>query len=164
MTMTQLRRGLRAAIALACALAANPTLSVSAHDYKLGALKIEHPWTRATPPGAKVGGGFLTIENSGSQPDRLLGGTTAVAGQVQVHEMSVVDGVMRMRQLAGGLEIPGNGRIELKPGSFHLMLMDLRRPLKQGERVPITLRFERSGSIEIELEVGAIGAPAGKGH
>lgn len=162
--MTKLHRGLRAAIALACVLAANPTIPVSAHDYRLDALKIEHPWARATPPGAKVGGAYLTIENSGSQPDRLLGGTTAVAGRAQIHQMSVVDGVMRMRELPSGLDIPGNSRTELKPGSLHLMLMDLRQPLRQGERVPITLRFERSGSIEVELQVEAIGAPTGKGH
>lgn len=121
-------------------------------------IAVERAWSRETAPGQSVGGAFLTIVNSGSAPDRLIGGTTPIAGDVQVHMADMTGGVMRMRQLAEGLEIPAGGTVTLEPGSYHIMLMDLQRPLARGDTVPLTLEFEKAGSIEVELAVQPIGA------
>jgi uncharacterized protein YcnI len=126
--------------------------------YKLGGLVIETPWARATPGGAKVAGGYLKITNTGSAPDRLVGGSFPVAGGVEVHEMGMADGVMKMRELAKGLEIPPGKTVELKPGSFHLMLTGLRAPLKEGDSVKGRLVFEKAGTLEVEFKIGAMGA------
>jgi len=130
---------------------------------RAGALLIEAPWTRATPAGAKVAGGYMTIVNTGSAPDRLIGGTFPVAARFEVHEMAVNGGVMTMRELATGLEIPAGGKVELKPGGLHVMFMDLRQPLRQGEPIKGTLVFEKAGTVEIEYTVAPIGARSG-GH
>jgi copper(I)-binding protein len=132
--------------------------TVSAHDFKAGSLTIEHPWARATPLGAKVGGGYLTILNPEAESDRLVAATADVAGRVEIHEMAVVDGVMRMRPLENGVEVPAGGSVALKPGSYHLMLMDLTRPLKEGESFSGTLTFEKAGKIEVTFAVAPIGA------
>lgn len=140
--------------------------SSEAHDYSAAGIKVVHPWTRATPPGAKVGGGYLKIENSGAMSDRLLGGTSTVADRVEVHETSLTDGVARMRPVEGGLQIPISGKAELRPGGVHLMFLDLKAPLKLGERVKATLMFERAGAVEVEFQVDTIGAqpPAASEH
>jgi copper(I)-binding protein len=97
-----------------------------AHDYKVGALVIDHPWSRATPGGAKVGGGYLTVENKGAASDRLVAATApAIAGRTEIHEMAVTDGVMTMRPLADGIAIPAGGKVEFKPGGYHVMFMAL---------------------------------------
>jgi len=155
-----------AAAALIAAVAATP---LAAHDYKAGPLTIAHPWTRQTPPGAKVGGGYLTIANAGTTPDRLLGGTTPAAGKLEIHSMKLEGEVMRMRQVADGLVIPARGRIELKPGhhsSYHIMLVGLKAPLKQGAMIPATLRFAKAGEVKIMFKVEPLGAaaPAEGGH
>ena len=128
-----------------------------AHEFKLGDLEIDHPWSRATPPGAQVAGGYLTIVNHGSGADRLVSVTSDISAKAEVHEMAVKDGVMTMRPVAGGLEIPAGGKIELKPGGYHLMLMGLKRPAKEGESFPATLTFEKAGSVTVEFQVGAAG-------
>jgi len=129
-----------------------------AEEVKAGDLVITQAWSRATPGGAKVGGGYLTIENKGSTPDRLIGGSAEVAGKVQVHEMSMNNGVMTMRPLDKGLVIEPGKTIKLAPGGYHLMLLDLKSPLKQGERVPLTLEFEKAGKIALSLDVQGVGA------
>jgi hypothetical protein len=139
-----------------CLLAASP---LRAAEVKAGDLVITDAWSRATPGGAKVGGGFLTIENKGTTPDRLIGGTADVASKVQVHEMSVNNGVMTMRPLEKGLTIEPGKTIKLAPGGNHLMLMDLKSPLKQGDKLPITLEFEKAGKVEVSFDVQAVGAP-----
>jgi copper(I)-binding protein len=118
---------------------------------------VEKPWIRMPPGGAKVAGGYLTIKNSGTTADRLLGGTLPQAGRFEIHEMKMEGQVMRMRPVAGGVEIGPGQQVELKPGGFHIMLMDLRQPLKQGEKVKGQLRFEKAGTIEIEYAVEGIG-------
>ena len=123
-------------------------------------IAVTASWARATPPAAKVGAGYLTITNRGQEPDRLLGGASDAAGRVEVHEMRVIDGTMRMRPLEAGLAIKPGETVELKPGSFHLMLMNLKRPLKEGESVPTTLNFEKAGAVPVTLEVQGIGASA----
>jgi periplasmic copper chaperone A len=131
--------------------------------YKLAALLIEGPWTRATPGGVQVAAGYLKITNSGSQPDRLIGGSLEGAAALEVHEMAMADGVMKMRRLDGGLEIPAGKTIELKPGSYHLMFTGLRESLIEGRLVKGRLTFEKAGTIDVEFQVAPIGAQSG-GH
>jgi periplasmic copper chaperone A len=130
-----------------------------AGDVKAGDLVISQPWTRATPNGAKIGGGYLTIENKGSAPDKLIGVSGDIAGKIEVHEMAMNDGVMKMRPLDKGLAIEPGKTVQLAPGGYHLMMMDLKNPLKQGDRVPVTLEFEKAGKVQVTLDVQAVGAP-----
>ena len=118
-------------------------------------------WTRATPAGAKVAGGFLKITNVGVEADRLIGGSLDAAGLVQVHEMSMSDGVMKMRELPKGLEIKPGQTVELKPGSYHMMFIDLKAPVTEGARLLGTLIFERAGTVAIHYHAGAMGASHG---
>jgi periplasmic copper chaperone A len=124
---------------------------------------IFFPWSRATPGGAKVAAGYMMIENKGSSADRLMGGSTEATGRVEIHEMAHQNGVMTMRELLKGLDIAPNTKIELKPGSYHLMLMDLKRPLKEGEILKGTLIFEKAGIIPVEYQIKGISAGAGHG-
>lgn len=142
-----------------------PVLKVSASQdvaktdvFEAGPLRVEGAWSRATPGGAQVAGGFLRITNTGATPDRLLGGSFARAGDVQVHEVAVRDGIVTMRQVTGGLEIPPGGSIELAPGGDHLMFTDLSAPLKEGESISGTLRFEKAGPVNVTYTVRGIGA------
>jgi hypothetical protein len=134
-----------------------------AEEVKAGDLVISQAWSRATPGGAKIGGGYLTIENRGSTADRLIGGSADVAGKVEVHEMSMKNGVMTMRPLDNGLTIEAGKTVKLAPGGLHLMLFDLKSPLKQGDRMPVTLEFEKAGKVIVSLDVQSLGAqgPAG---
>ncbi|MBU6458174.1 MAG: copper chaperone PCu(A)C [Bradyrhizobium sp.] len=141
-------------VALLCAAPAR------AQEVKAGDLVITQAWTRATPNGAKIGGGYLTIENKGSTPDRLLGGSTDAAGRVEVHQMTTKDGVMTMRPLGDGLTIDPGKTVKLAPGGYHLMMFDLKNPLKQGDTVPVTLKFEKAGEVKVSLAVQGIGAQA----
>lgn len=142
-------------------LLATLATAASAEDYKIGNLQISQPWTRATPKGAAVAGGYLKITNTGTAPDRLLGGSTDVAKRFEVHEMSMDNGVMKMRELKSGLDIPPGATVELKPGSYHIMMQELLRPLAKGQRVKASLTFEKAGKGEVEFAVEAIGASAG---
>jgi copper(I)-binding protein len=134
-----------------------------AEEVKAGDLVITQAWSRATPGGAKVAGGYLTIENKGSTPDRLIGGSADVADKVQVHEMATNNGVMTMRPLDKGLAIEPGKTVKLAPGGYHLMLLDLKSPLKQGDKLPVTLEFEKAGKVKLSLDVQGVGAqgPAG---
>jgi copper(I)-binding protein len=125
-----------------------------------GDLMIATPWTRATPPGAKVAGGYLTITNDGKVADRLTGGSFDGGGRIEVHEMSMGDGVMKMRPLDGGVEIKPGATVKLEPGGYHLMMMDLARPLAKGDKVKAHLEFEKAGRVDVELDVNAVGASA----
>ena len=133
-------------------------LPAFAHDYKLGSLEIGNPWTRATPPSAQSGGGFLTITNKGTTPDRLVAVRSAAANKAEIHEMKMDGNVMRMRELEKGLEIPPGATVELKPGSYHLMFMGLKAPFAKDAKIPATLVFEKAGSVDVELSVAAMGA------
>lgn len=124
------------------------------------AVILDKPWARATPPGAKIAGGYLVIRNTGSVPDRLMGATSPVAARVEMHVTSEENGIMKMRQRES-LPVPAGGRLELKPGAGHLMFVGLKRPLKQGEHVPLILRFKEAGEMRTELHVEALGA---RGH
>lgn len=133
-----------------------------AHGFKVGDLQIGHPYSRAMLPGAKVGGGYFKITNSGSD-DRLVSVTSDRAGTVQVHEMQMDNGIMTMRELKDGLAVPANSVVELKPGSYHLMFMNVTQPFKDGEMVKARLVFEKAGPVDVEFAVGPAGGGAPKG-
>jgi len=130
----------------------------SAEEVKAGDLVISQAWSRATPGGAKVGAGYLTIENKGSVPDRLVAISGDVAGKIEVHEMATTNGVMTMRPLDKGLTIDPGKTVTLAPGGYHLMLTGLKAPLKQGDKVPLTLEFEKAGKVAVTLDVQGVGA------
>jgi copper(I)-binding protein len=144
--------------AAAFALALNPA---HAGDYKAGSLDISDPWSRATPKGASVAAGYMTIKNTGSSPDRLIEGSSDVASRFELHEMKMEDGVAKMRPVKGGLEIKPGETIELKPGSFHVMFVGLKKPLSAGDHVKATLVFEKAGTVSVDYDVRAMGAGSG---
>ncbi len=123
-------------------------------------VSIEKPWARATAPGAAVGGGFLTVTNQGAAPDRLIGASSPAAAKTEIHEMAMEKDIMRMREVRG-IDVPAHGRVELKPGGYHLMFQQLKAPFKEGQKVPVTLKFEKAGEVKVELSVGSLGAGAG---
>jgi hypothetical protein len=150
----------RTVLVAAAALAAVPA---RAHDYAAGDLAILHPWTRAAGANAN-GAAFMRLRNSGAQPDRLVSASTPVARVVELHSMIRDGDVMRMRPVTDIVVAPGQ-MVELRPGGFHVMLIGLNAPLAQGARVPLTLRFERAGEVQVELTVEAAGARgAGQHH
>jgi copper(I)-binding protein len=136
---------------------------VRAEEVKAGDLVISQAWSRATPGGAKIGGGYLTIENKGTAADRLIGGSGDISAKVELHEMKMDNGVMTMRPLDKGLAIEPGKTVKLAPGGYHLMLLDLKSPLKQGDKVPVTLEFEKAGKVKLTFDVQALGAQAPAG-
>jgi copper(I)-binding protein len=141
-----------------------------AADFSVGALKIHDPWSRATPKGAPVGGGYLTITKTGTTPDRLIGGSTAVSKGFEIHEMTMDKGVMKMRMMPNGLEIKPGETVTFKPSGYHLMFTGLKSQLSKGEHVDATLKFEKAGEVKVQFDVAGIGAmsvdggkPAGEG-
>jgi copper(I)-binding protein len=134
-----------------------------AEEVKAGDLVISQGWSRATPNGAKIGSGYLTIENKGTTPDRLVTVSADVAGKVEVHEMTMNNGVMTMRPVGNGLAIDPGKTVKLAPGGHHLMMFDLKSPLKQGDTLPITLTFEKAGKVNVSLAVEGIGAQGPEG-
>jgi len=127
-----------------------------------GDLAITAAWARAMLPGQPAGGGYLTIANGGAAADRLVGAESSAAGKVEIHTMSVVNDVMTMRPVEGGLEIPAGATVELKPGGFHVMFLQVSEPFREGATVPVTLVFEKAGRVEVPFPVRA--ASGGGGH
>ncbi len=182
--MYHFRRGRGAGLALALALIpsfafAGARLLASSEDWQpsmplikvaessaapavdVDGLKIETAWARATPPGAKVGAGFLTIVNTTKAPDRLVGASApAAAAKVEIHETIMSDHVARMRAAVGGLAIPPGATVTLKPGSYHMMFVGLKAPFVKGERIKATLDFEKAGKVNVEFTVKGVGAGA----
>ena len=151
----------------ALAISAGPAFAA---DFSVGALKIHDPWSRATPKGAPVGGGYLTITNTGTTPDRLIGGSTAVSKGFEIHEMTMDKGVMKMRMMPNGVEIKPGETVTFKPSGYHLMFTGLKSQLTKGEHVDATLKFEKAGEVKVQFDVAGIGAmsadgskPAGEG-
>lgn len=157
---TYSKRSLLAAAGIAFAIAAAPLTACFAADFASadGSIKITGTWTRATPNGAKAAGGFLKVTNVGTQGDRLVGGSLVTAGKVEIHEMSMSDGVMKMKPLEKGLEIKPGATVELKPGGYHVMFMDLKSQIKAGDKLEGTLVFERAGTIKVSYDAAEIGA------
>ena len=116
-------------------------------------VEIEKPWTRATPPGAKMAVGYMIVRNKSASPDKLLSVTSPAAARVETH-ITVKDGdIVRMRQVKA-YDVPANVTLQLRPGGAHLMFVDIRRPFKDGETIPATLRFEKGGEVKVEFQVG----------
>jgi copper(I)-binding protein len=151
----------RTAFLIAAVLAAWAVMPAQAADVSAGSLKISAPWARATPKGASVGGGYMTIINSGTAPDRLIGGSTDVAKSFEVHEMKMDGGVMKMRRVANGIEIKPGQTVTLEPSGYHVMLVGLKQQLKQGEHFKATLEFAKAGKVGVDFTVEGIGAKSG---
>jgi copper(I)-binding protein len=154
------KRSSKFSLVFAAAMLACIADRVGATEYKVGSIQIDHPWSRATPKGASTGAGYMTIRNTGSVPDRLIGGATDVAPGFQIHEATMDQGVSKMREMKDGIEIKPGETVELKPGSSHIMFVNLKRRLEKGERVKGTLMFQRAGTVAIEYPVEGIGARA----
>lgn len=120
---------------------------------KLGDLSLSSPTVRASVPGASVAGGYILITNNGKEADRLVTASTPTADHVEIHEMTMENDVMKMRQLKDGLKIPAGETVELKSGGYHLMLMQPEKPYVEGEKVLITLEFEKAGKVDLEFNV-----------
>lgn len=156
--------------ALAAFLLLSFSASASAHDSAMhegcppgqsvpaDGIAVTGAYTRATLPNAPVGGGFMVIANHGTADDRLVSATSPVAGMTQIHEMKMEGDVMKMGALPDGLVIPAGQCVTLAPGGYHVMFMDLRQAFVEGTSIPVTLTFEKAGTIEIELAVGPIDA------
>lgn len=145
-------------------LAAAATATASAHDYTLGTLKLDHPWARASAGPAGTGAAFLAIENSG-EADRLVAASGDVAERVELHSHRMEGDIMRMRAVEA-VEIPAQGAAVLQPGGVHIMLIGLKQPLREGERFPLTLTFEKAGTLTVEFSVEPVGSmgPHGGAH
>jgi copper(I)-binding protein len=130
-----------------------------ADDYQVKSMQVSNPFARATPPGAKVAGAFMTIKNQGKETDRLVSASSPVAGLVEIHEMAMDGGMMKMRAIKG-IDVKPGTTVELKPGGYHVMLEDLKQPLKPGEKIPVRLTFEKAGVVEVMVNVEAMGAAA----
>jgi copper(I)-binding protein len=149
------RPGILALMSMLLFATAHPLL---AHEFKAGDIEIVHPWARATPDGAGVAGGYLSLRNHGTTPDRLVAVGAEFAGRTEIHEMAVDDkGVMTMRPLPDGIEIPAGGEVELKPGGIHVMFMEITRGAREGETLEGSLTFEEAGTVDVEFDVEAIG-------
>lgn len=124
----------------------------------LGDLSLSGAFTRATLPAARSGGGYVTITNSGTEADRLIGVASPAAAMVQLHEMRMEGDQMKMSPMEEGVEIPAGETVMLAPGGFHIMFMGLKAPFIEGGTVPVTLTFERAGTVALELAVEGVGA------
>lgn len=148
-----------ARIALVAVLVTGSASLASAAD-----IALDQPWSRATPAGAQVGAGYVTIKNSGKAADKLLSASSDISAKVEIHEMSMVDGVMKMRAI-DSLAVPAGGSAELKPGGYHIMFVGLKQPLKEGDTIKGALTFEKAGAVPVVFKVQAMGASnAGHGH
>jgi copper(I)-binding protein len=132
--------------------------AVSAHDYKSGDLLIGHPWARPTAEGAKLGAAYLSIENKGKEADKLVSAESPASEKTELHESREVNGVMTMRAVTGGIEVKPGAKVELKPGGYHLMLVGLKKQLREGETVPLTLTLAKAGPVNVEIKVEKTGA------
>jgi copper(I)-binding protein len=148
---------------VAALLAAFAAMPAQAEDVTAGSLKISAPWARATPKGAPIGGGYMTIINTGPAPDRLVGGTSDASKRFELHEMSMDNGVMKMRPMAKGVEIKPGQTVEFKPGGYHVMFVGLNKQLTQGQHIKATLDFEKAGKVNVDFTVEGIGAQGAGG-
>lgn len=151
------------ALIIAAVLAAWAAMPAQAEDVTVGGLKISAPWARATPKGASVGGGYMKITNTGTAPDRLVGGSTDISRSFEVHEMMMEGGVMKMRPVADGLEIKPGQTVTLEPSSYHVMFVGLKHQLKQGGHFKATLQFAMAGKVDVDFTVEGIGTKTGGG-
>jgi copper(I)-binding protein len=141
------------------AIAALFWLVPAAHaaDVKAGDLVLSEPWSRATPKGATVGAGYVTIRNQGQAPDRLVGAASPAGAKAELHEMRMDGNTMRMRPVKDGVVIAPGQTVTLQPNGYHLMITGLKAPLRQGDTLPATLTFEKAGKVDVPFEVRAVG-------
>ena len=130
----------------------------SAHEVRSGDLLIQNLWSRATSPGTTVGVAYMVITNNGTAPEKLIGGTSPLAAHVELHESKMQEGIMTMRPVVGGLTIAPGQSVKLSPRGYHLMLTDLKEPLKEKQMLPITLDFERAGKVEATFHILGAGS------
>lgn len=128
-----------------------------AHDYTIGNIEVSHPWARATVATAKSGGAYMVIENEGAAPDRLVSVSSPIAKKTHLHTTTMENDIMKMRSV-DAVDIPAGGIATLKPGGFHVMFMGLKEPLHEGEMFPLTLTFEKAGTLEIMVHISEAGA------
>ncbi len=145
-------------LAAALVAAALFTAPAFAHEVTVGSLTITDLWSRATPPKAPTAGGYLTITNASDTPDKLIAASSPLADHAELHMMAMKDGVMTMRPVDGGIEIPANGTVTLAPNGLHIMFITLKETLKEGGQLPVTLTFEKAGKVDTFLHIMAIGA------
>lgn len=126
---------------------------VAAHSFKLGTLELGHPWSRAMPETSTTGAAYLSIKNTGKETDTLLSASTPRADKAELHVHLNDNGVMRMRELSAGVDIAAGSEVKFAPGSYHIMLMGLKQPLKAGEHFPLTLKFAKAGTITVDVVV-----------
>ena len=127
-------------------------------------IQVEEPWARASVEGMKMSGAFMKINNDTNAQDFLVGGNSPVAERVEVHTHVNDNGVMRMREVKGGVPLEAKGVTELKPGSYHVMFMGLKKPLKEGETVPVTLKFKKAKPITVDVPVKNVPKAADDAH
>ena len=149
---------------LSAAILLNVSVMAAAQQFRADSIIIRQPWIRATPGGAKVAGAYMTIINTGSESDRLIGIVLPQAGSASVHEMKMDGNVMQMREIREGLEIKPGQTVEFSPSGYHVMFTELHEPLKQGDTVKGQLRFEKAGSVDIQYRVEGIGAQGPEHH
>jgi copper(I)-binding protein len=154
--MSKITRRLACTALLSCLLLP----AMHAEEAATTRIVVTQAWSRATPGGSRVAGAYLIIENKGSTADKLLSAATEIAKKVEIHEMTVNDGVMTMRAVEGGLSIEPGRAVKFAPGGLHLMIVGLAAPLVRGDKVPVTLRFEKAGEITVSFDVQAMGATA----
>jgi copper(I)-binding protein len=139
-----------------------PATLAQAHEYEVGQLHVDHPWSREMPPVAPTAAAYFVVHNKGNEADRLLGASTPAAGKAELHEHVHADGVMKMQQVQD-VAIPAGGVVKFEPMGYHVMLFNLKQQARDGERFPLTLTFEKAGSVEVEVAVQRE-APTGHDH
>jgi periplasmic copper chaperone A len=145
-------------IILLAGLAMSASGVAQAHDYTLGTIKIDHPWARPTPAGTKVGAAYLSLQNGGNETDTLVSAASPIAGKTQIHATIQDGSVMKMRPVEGGVALAPGATVDFKPGGYHIMLLDLKKKLDQGQHVPLTLTFAKAGAIQVEVYVETPGS------
>ena len=159
-TFTQNTFACRTALLLTLGMTAFVAPCAHASDYDVGSIHITQPWARATPKAASTGAAYLTVTNNGTALDRLSCVASDASATCQIHSMTIDKGVMKMRPVEGGLEIPPRQTVTLKPSGLHIMLVDLKHPLEPGKTVEATLQFEKAGMIKVDFPIAAIRASA----
>ncbi len=137
---------------------------VPAGSQRVGDLQIDEPWARATPAGGSVSAGFLVVRNLGNRNDRLVSVSSSAVARVEIHEARNEHGMMKMRPLPDGMDIPAGAEVSLQPGGYHLMILEPRQPFVGGDVVVATLHFQQAGDVEVAFRVRGAGAAAERAH
>ncbi|OZI72069.1 copper chaperone PCu(A)C [Bordetella genomosp. 12] len=148
----------------AATLALTTGATAMAADYKVGQIEVDDLWVRASAPGQENGAGYLEIENDGKVADRLLAVTSPAAERVELHTVKNENGMARMREVDGGIVVPADGKVELKPGGYHVMFLKLKSPFAEGGTVPAILKFEKAGEVGVNFKIKAVSHNPGMDH